>query len=412
MRLRYSTKQEVENKNLGTERMLVHCSNSDCFCKTTMLGGQEMTSSMIKHIPLALSALLAFGINAIPVNAGEMVITEKRTIHLCGDLFELEANADKLTASQRAVIVQKNLDNALIKAKNRTPSAVQVSVENRHPVVKLDGYHIVTADANSAKRKNMTMMELAEMWADSIRHCLADDKAVQVYVSRMVTKEPVKSAKYLVKKHIVVLPPQMRMPIQMVSGFYFDGATLNDTVTAVINRDIPLMPDYKTYLPKGTLVHGKVIEASKYSNNQYPNNKAVTIDFFVLETPDGQEIPISGHVFGECNKLVKTNVGPLYNFPNLHPINDLVTPQLGMVEESDAEPQGMVNMFRGTSLPSKGMITGAWMGEPYSKTMQDWYTSRLLMDKGTAFIIPADQEIQMETHATTTITVAAMAGVL
>ncbi len=372
-----------------------------------------MTSKPIKtRILLAMTALLALGFAVKPVIADEVIVTEKRTIHLCGDLFELEANADKLTASERAIIVQKNLDNAIIKAKNKGPSAVTVEIENRHPVVKLDGFHIITADANSAKRRDMTMMALAEYWASKIKDCLSDENAIKTYVSRLTSTTPVASAVVSTDKHIVVLKPEMRLPIQIVSGFYNDGATIGDNVTAVISRDIPLETDYKTYLPKGTLVHGKVVSADIYKYNGYPNKDAVTIDFFAMETPDGQEIPINAHIMGDHNQFVIADAKPINSFIPIDQYTNRMDKDNWVVEEPEAAAQGMVDLSKGGKVAAKGFITGSWIGEPYSKEQQHLYTSRLLMDKGSTFIIPAESELLMETHATTSIAVAAPVNVM
>ncbi|MCW5821195.1 MAG: hypothetical protein KIT34_00230 [Cyanobacteria bacterium TGS_CYA1] len=372
-----------------------------------------MTSKPIKtQILLAMTALLALGFAVKPVIADEVIVTEKRTIHLCGDLFELEANADKLTASERAVIVQKNLDNAIIKAHNKGPSAVTVEIENRHPVVKLDGFHIITADANSAKRKDMTMMALAEYWASKIKDCLSDENAIKTYVSKMTSTTPIASAVVATDKHIIVLKPEMRLPIQIVSGFFNDGATIGDNVTAVISRDIPLETDYKTYLPKGTLVHGKVVNADVYKYNGYPNKDAVTIDFFAMETPDGQEIPISAHIMGDHNQFVMADAKPINSFIPIDQYTNRMDKDNWVVEEPEAAAQGMVDLSKGGKVAAKGFITGSWLGEPYSKEQQHLYTSRLMMDKGSTFVIPAESELLMETHATTSIAVAAPVNVM
>jgi hypothetical protein len=100
------------------------------------------------------------------------------TIMACGPLFSIDANADNKTAAQRAVIVQKNLDNALVAAKNKGPNCVGVVMMNHNPVVTLDHYYIVTADENSAIRNGISQAQLAERWADSIRRCLMNTAMV------------------------------------------------------------------------------------------------------------------------------------------------------------------------------------------------------------------------------------------
>ncbi len=371
------------------------------------------------QVPIALTLLVATGLAWVPAQgADEVVVREKRTITLCGDLFDIDANADKRSAGDRAKIVQKNLDSALIKTADRTPAAVQVRIVNRHPVVELGGFHIVTADANSAKRNNMTMMELAEMWAESIRHCLADEKSVSTYMSLLTTKDTAKTALVEFDKHVLVMPSNMKLPIKLVSDFQFDGATVGDSITAALSRDFALGPDYKTYLPKGTLVHGKVVDASIYTYNKYPNKDAVTIDFYSLEAPDGQEIPINAHIFGQTNQFFEANAREL---PNTLPVgneevayvkgSDKNADRRWIVEEPQADPQGLLSAATGNTAV-KGLITGTWVDQPMTKRDQHYHTSRLLMNKGSVFSIPQGTELELETDSTTTIAVAAPIGTL
>src|SRR5579883_3052114 len=108
----------------------------------------------------------------------------------CGKLFDVDANAAGLTAQERAAAIQKNLDYAIIHAKNRGPNAVDVVTINNNPVVVLDGFPIATADGNSATRHRLTQMQLARQWADSIKLCLADAAAMDKYVCLLTGNYP------------------------------------------------------------------------------------------------------------------------------------------------------------------------------------------------------------------------------
>src|SRR5277367_6465000 len=140
---------------------------------------------------ILLGTVMAASI-ALPqiVTAQNIVGARTTIITACGKLFSIDSNADNLTPEQRAQIVQKNLDNALIAAKHRTPDAVRVSMMNRNPIVTLDGFYIVTADGNSAARNRMTQLELAHKWADSIRFCLADAKSIENYIAMLTGRYP------------------------------------------------------------------------------------------------------------------------------------------------------------------------------------------------------------------------------
>ncbi|MBX3073556.1 TrbI/VirB10 family protein [Candidatus Obscuribacterales bacterium] len=339
------------------------------------------------QIPLALSALIAVGALYTPLasQADNLLVKETRSIHLCGDLFEIEANADKMTAAERARIIQKNLDDALIKALDRSPDSVAVRVKNKQPVVELNGYHIATADTNSAIRKGVSQMELATEWAQSIRECLADQTSVERYVSAL--QGPAKVSTGLVKthKHIAVVPPETRMPIKLLSAFHFDGTTVGDSVTAVISRDVPLGPQFDTYLPAGTMAHGNVLDAEEFTYNGFPGGSTVTIQFTKLETPDGQQIPIQAFVVGGVNEF-----------------------EIAAKEQVD--PQGALDLTTGAT-STKGLISGAWVGNQYAKDEQS-RLPRLFMSRGAVFDIGPMEELQLETTATTSIAIAEPVGTI
>lgn len=339
------------------------------------------------QVPIALSALIALGAFYAPQpgHADNLLVQETKTVRLCGDLFEIEANADRISAAERARIIQKNLDDALIKSADRRPEAVSVRIKNRLPVVELNGYHIATADQNSAARKGMTEMALAEDWAQSIKDCLTDSAAIDKYVAGLTV--PTKVGAGLVKehKHIAVVSPETRMPIKMLSAFHFDGTTSGDSVTAVISRDVPLGPSFDAYIPAGTLVHGAVVDADEYAYNGFPKPTAVTIQFSKLEMPDGQQLPIQAFVVGGIN-------------------------QFEIAKKEQVDPQGALDL-RTRPTASKGLISGAWIGYQYPKDEQA-RLPRMFMDRGAMFDIGVNEELQLETTATTSISIAEPVGTL
>lgn len=334
------------------------------------------------YIPIALSALVALGLNvAKPAKADNVLLKQTRTITLCGDLFDINANADRLTAEERARIIQANLNNALIKTKDRSPKAVTIRVYNNLPNVELGGYHIATADTNSAIRANMTCMQLAEKWAASIKQCLADSETVEKYVSTLTTStKSIEQAMVADRKHIAVIPSEFRMPIKLASKFYFDGTNVGENVTAVLSKDTPLGPQFDTYIPAGTLFHGAVVDAGIYSYNHFPNRNAVTIQFNCMETPDGQQIPIKGHIVGGVN-------------------------QFEIAKKPSADAQGAVDLSSAKSIATKGLIAGAWVGDALPKDEQA-RLPRLFMNRGSVFDIMPEQDLELQTSATTSISVA------
>ncbi|MBX9693947.1 MAG: hypothetical protein K2Z81_16295, partial [Cyanobacteria bacterium] len=140
---------------------------------------------------------------------------------------------------------------------------------------------------------------------------------------------------------------------------------------------------------------------------------AVTIDFHSLEAPDGQEVPIEAHIYGEANRFYEADsrVLPLEQHMTdeavrLEPSQPRSQGQRFIVEQPQADPQGQLSSTTGL-VPVKGMITGAWVDQPLSKSEQHNHTARLLMNKGSVFSIPQGTELELETDATTSIAVAA-----
>ncbi|MGD9683002.1 MAG: hypothetical protein AB7W16_17575 [Candidatus Obscuribacterales bacterium] len=363
------------------------------------------------RIPLALTLVATLGAAYTPgATADEIIIKEKKTVSLGGDLFSINANADKMTAEERVSKVNDNLNRALLYSASRTPEAVQIRIKNRLPVVELNGYHIVTADSNSARRNNMTRMELARMWADTLRQALEDRTTVTEYISSLIKAEPPAKAKVLQDKCVAMIQPEMKIPIKLVSGFYMNGASTGDSVTAVVSRDVPLGNTFEAYIPKGTLVNGQVVEGSLYAYNNYPADDAVTIDFTSMKLPDGQEIPINAHIFGKTNQYFEYDSKQV---PGTSEITQYQPPEAEnrlLTETPQATPQGVIDPHRGDRTAVRGLITGAWLGQAMSKSEQHLHTARLFMRKGSVFQMSPDTELQLETHGPTSIAIAVPAG--
>ncbi|MFX5634354.1 hypothetical protein ABTE18_21150, partial [Acinetobacter baumannii] len=73
----------------------------------------------IKAITLAMASL-ALSLSLQPSGKADTTTITSTTIMACGPLFSIDCNADGKTAGERARIVQKNLDNALVAAKHRS----------------------------------------------------------------------------------------------------------------------------------------------------------------------------------------------------------------------------------------------------------------------------------------------------
>lgn len=107
-------------------------------------------------------------------------------VRLAGQAVITDLNASgSLSADARAEQVQQNLDNALVAAKDRTPTSVNITYVKGLPVVTLGGYQVITVDAATAKGAGVTPAVLAQRWADALRNSLRDQAGVQSYVAHL-----------------------------------------------------------------------------------------------------------------------------------------------------------------------------------------------------------------------------------
>lgn len=337
---------------------------------------------------LISAALLAIGCFPSAISA-ETVVAKTTLITACGKLFEIDANAAGLTAEERARIVQKNLDNAIIAAKNRTPSAVRVEMMNRNPVVTLDRYYIVTADGNSAARNRMSQMELANRWADRIRMCLADATAMNDYLALLTGNYPKKvEAVISSNDRVAVATTDMLFPIQLLTPISSATSQLGDRIEAVVSHDVPLGPSYDSYLPAGTIASGTLVPSGKYVSTEAYDKSGITADFHEFRTPDGRKIPINGHILGWINRWRNISIQP-----------------------TTAECCGNAlsinndNIVKVQVRPSKGIIVGAWKSAPLDP-MTIPPAPRFSFRRGSGVFVAQGEPMMLQLHSTTAIAIA------
>lgn len=157
------------------------------------------------------------------------------------DVFTIRADAGGFTAEERSIIIERNLNNALIGSKDRSPLAVEIVVINHLPVIRLGGKHVLTIDTNLAALHNTTCTALADEWAGNLKHALSDSAKVENYVAQL-------SGDYLYSPYS---PPFRRaqwkqarlnhaanevrpeLPVDFVSS----ASVRDDGFTAMLNRD-------------------------------------------------------------------------------------------------------------------------------------------------------------------------------
>src|ERR1700733_5853100 len=134
-----------------------------------------------KRSILASALLLSQSIYLTPLGA----LAAAGDIQIAGStIFSVPAEG-ALTAGARGQTVQQNLDNALVAAKDRTPSAVNITYVKGTPVITVGGYQVVTVDSASAKALKTTPALLAKKWGDSIRSSLTDQASITSYVGQL-----------------------------------------------------------------------------------------------------------------------------------------------------------------------------------------------------------------------------------
>lgn len=114
------------------------------------------------------------------------VLAADDTIRLAGQVvFTTKAASEGMTADDRAQTVQRNLDNALVAAQDRSPSAVNIVYVKGVPVITLGGYQVVTVSSSDAKEAGTTPALLAQRWADALKNCLKDQTTVTSYIGQL-----------------------------------------------------------------------------------------------------------------------------------------------------------------------------------------------------------------------------------
>lgn len=114
------------------------------------------------------------------------VSTAPAPVRLAGEeVFTITSPAGGFTAEERSIIIERNLNNALIGSKDRGPSSVEVVTINRLPVIRVGGKHVLTVDTNLALSHNTGCMQLAQEWAANMRKALTDTARVNSYVAQL-----------------------------------------------------------------------------------------------------------------------------------------------------------------------------------------------------------------------------------
>ena len=340
-----------------------------------------------KEIVCGVTAALTLALT--PVAFSQTTVAESTVISACGKLFAVDANAAGMTAQERATIIQKNLDYALIHARHRLPGAVSIIVVNHNPVVTLEGYHIATADGNSAARHRMTQMELAEEWAKTLKLCLADTAAVDKYLSMLTGQYP-QAAVFPRQERIAYARAGLYMPVKLLTPISSETSQLGQCVKAQLTKDVPLPTSqtgsqYEAFLPAGTIAIGQLVDAT----NSYLHRGALGIRFDHFQTPDGEMIPINAHILGGVGTWVYFNTDP-------------------QISEFAAINGTKLSAQHGL-LAAKGNICGGWSGYPIGAGL-DIPFQKMVLKRRTGIEVCAGEPMMLQLAAPTAIAVCTNCG--
>ncbi|CAN5471264.1 hypothetical protein BH10CYA1_BH10CYA1_49690 [soil metagenome] len=370
-------------------------------------------------------------------------------------------------ADKRAETVQNNLDNALVAAKDKSPSAVNITYVKGLPVITLGGYQIVTVDSASAKAAGSTPAVLAGKWAGILRQSLADQGSVNSYVSQL-TGSFAGSA-----PPVAVAPPQQQdefntagaRPVnyQGSVGYQnfggpgnaqFGGGYPNQQqgqqqgqgynggigggyggqqrgrvayAPAGLTMPISLQTSISTQVAKpGDLIQAQISQTMYLGDATIPSGSVITgtitdveagrrlsrsgelgIKFNRLRTPDGIETPITAHLVGGIGKY--TDKGS--------DTSDTVRGEGWKAKVGQTAIRGGVGAGAGAALgvavgaiagrSGSGAGRGAWSGAAIGGGVG---AASMLMRKGRDVIIPSGTQMQLQLDAPATIAGGGMGG--
>ena len=221
-------------------------------------------------------------------------------------VFAIAGSAEGFSPDHRAWLSQDALDNALVLANDKGPSAVTVARENGALVVLLDGRRVATADENSARMEGLTPAQLADKWAGSIRNSLSDSAATMAYVAELTGKNQINGNIAMVERRLFV-PPGTVLPVAFSTAISSNCLSDGQTVEGTLTQDV-VIGNYM--LPAQSAVAGTVSAVGD----------GYVVALNTLKTPLGTTVPINAAVAGpwggiETPHLVATLEMPYTDVP-------------------------------------------------------------------------------------------------
>ena len=255
---------------------------------------------------LALALMLA-GSSMLPVYAAVVRIGDH-------DAFNVDSPVGSLNATDRAKIMQKNVDNALVASADKSPNAVSITIVNGQPVLTLGGFYVASADANTAKRLGVTKMAVAQRWENGLKKALSNGQDVQGYLSMLTgsgraavpgtTTTESGSYPFYKSGRIIYVPAGMMLPVSIRTGVSSESARPGDPIEATLAQPV-ILGDSE--LPAQTVLKGVVTDAAPGTGMSHSG--ALGLKFSSMQLPDGTCVPIQAHIVGSLGKYERRDGG-------------------------------------------------------------------------------------------------------
>lgn len=362
---------------------------------------------------ICLTAPPVFAMDAAVKIAGETVINSRVVI-------------GGMTAEQRAGIIQKNLDNALIATTDRSPSSVNITYIKGAPVITVGGYRIVEVDSGSAKAAGTTPALLAKKWADEIRRVIADEASIKSYVEQLTgeyassgstamsipTKEqklpaPTTQQNSLDQQtirqyrnsttyrgRVVYAPAGLTIPIKLDTAISTQVAKPGDLIQATVSKNILID---ESQIPAGSVVIGTVTDAS--GGKLLGRAASLTVKFNRIQTPAGDVTPLTAHLVGGIGRYTEGSAN-----------DDTLKGETWKTKAGQAVIRGAAGAGTGAALGTavgaiaggkRGVGKGAWSGTAIGATAG--VAQSLILRKGKEVTIQSGTPMELQLDAPMTV---------
>ena len=193
--------------------------------------------------------------------------------------FDISVGVGKMTPGERATAIQRNVENALVAANDRSPASVSITYVNKQPVLTLGGFYVASIDDATAKRLGMTPTALAGKWSAGLKSCLSNQSLVNDYISQLtgtgraptVGTTENESGSYTFYRHgsVVYIPSGMTMPIVLNTALSSQSARPGDLVQATLAKPLVLG---ESEIPANLLLLGQVTDSQAGGRMSHSGN--------------------------------------------------------------------------------------------------------------------------------------------